>query len=56
MNNDYLMLSSNLESNRINVNLFVLIDINVIDYAFIDESFAQRYSLLCFSLFEIHTL
>jgi len=53
MNNDHLMLSDNLESNKINVNLSVLIDINVIDYAFIDDSFAQRYSLLCFSLFKI---
>ncbi len=50
------MLSDNLESNKINVNLSVLIDINVIDYAFIDDSFAQRHSLLCFSLFEICTL
>ncbi len=56
MNNDYLMLLSNLESNRINVNLFVLIDINVINYAFINDSFAQRHSLLCFSLFETCTL
>jgi len=56
MNNDHLMLSDNLESNKINVNLFVLIDINVIDYAFIDDSFAQRHFLLCFSLFEICTL
>jgi len=53
MNNDHLMLSDNLESNKINVNLSVLIDINVIDYAFIDDSFAQRHSLLCFSLSEI---
>jgi len=55
MNNDHLVLSNNLESNKINVNLSVLIDINVIDYAFIDDSFAQRHSLLCFSLFEICT-
>ena len=47
------MLSDNLESNKINVNLSVLIDINVIDYAFIDDSFAQRHFLLCFSLSEI---
>ncbi len=53
MNNDHLVLSDNLESNKINVNLSVLIDINVIDYAFIDDSFAQRHSLLCFSLSEI---
>jgi len=53
MNNDHLMLSDNLESNKINVNLSVLIDINVIDYAFIDDSFAQRHFLSCFSLFEI---
>ncbi len=39
MNNDHLMLSSNLESNKINVNLSVLININVIDYAFIDDFF-----------------
>ncbi len=50
------MLSDNLESNKINVNLSVLIDINIIDYAFIDDSFAQKYFLLCFSLFEICTL
>ncbi len=56
MNNDHLVLSDNLESNKINVNLSVLIDINVIDYAFIDDSFAQRHSLLCFSLSEICTL
>ena len=48
MNNDHLMLSNNLKSNKINVNLSVLIDINVIDYAFIDDSFAQRHFLLCF--------
>jgi len=53
MNNDHLMLSDNLESNKINVNLSVLIDINVIDYAFIDDSFAQKHFLLCFSLSEI---
>ncbi len=53
MNNDHLVLSDNLESNKINVNLSVLIDIDVIDYAFIDDSFAQRHSLLCFSLSEI---
>ncbi len=53
MNNDHLVLSDNLESNKINVNLSVLININVIDYAFIDDSFAQRHSLLCFSLSEI---
>ncbi len=47
------MLLNNLESNKINVNLSVLININIINYAFIDDSFAQRYSLLCFSLFEI---
>ncbi len=47
------MLSDNLESNKINVNLSVLIDIDIIDYAFIDDSFAQRHSLLCFSLSEI---
>ncbi len=47
------MLSDNLESNKINVNLSVLIDINVINYAFIDDSFAQRHFLLCFSLSEI---
>ncbi len=56
MNNDHLMLSDNLESNKINVNLSVLIDIDVIDYAFIDDSFAQRHSLFCFSLSEICTL
>ncbi len=56
MNNDHLVFSDNLESNKINVNLSVLIDINVIDYAFIDDSFAQRHSLLCFSLSEICTL
>ncbi len=50
------MLSDNLESNKINVNLSVLIDIDVINYAFIDDSFAQRHSLLCFSLSEICTL
>jgi len=49
MNNDHLVLSDNLESNKINVNLSVLIDINVIDYAFIDDSFAQRHFLFCFS-------
>jgi len=53
VNNDHLVLSGNLESNKINVNLSVLIDIGVIDYAFIDDSFAQRHSLLCFSLSEI---
>jgi len=53
MNNDHLMLSNNLKSNKINVNLSVLIDINVIDYAFIDDSFAQRHFLLCFFLSEI---
>ncbi len=53
MNNDHLMLSDNLESNKINVNLSVLIDIDVINYAFIDDSFAQRHFLLCFSLSEI---
>ncbi len=53
MNNDHLVLSDNLESNKINVNLSVLIDIDVIDYAFIDDSFAQRHFLLCFSLSEI---
>jgi len=47
------VLSDNLESNKINVNLSVLIDIDIIDYAFIDDSFAQRHSLLCFSLSEI---
>jgi len=31
MNNDHLVLSDNLESNKINVNLSVLIDINIID-------------------------
>jgi len=31
MNNDHFMLSDNLESNKINVNLSVLIDINVTD-------------------------
>jgi len=56
MNNDHLVFSDNLESNKINVNLSVLIDINVIDYAFIDDSFAQRHFLLCFSLSEICTL
>ncbi len=56
MNNDHLMLSDNLENNKINVNLSVLIDIDIIDYAFIDDSFAQRHSLLYFSLFEICTL
>ncbi len=55
MNNDHLVLSDNLESNKINVNLSVLIDIDVIDYAFIDDSFAQRHFLFCFSLFEICT-
>jgi len=44
------MLSDNLESNKINVNLSVLIDIDVINY---DDSFAQKHSLLCFSLSEI---
>ena len=62
MDNDHLVLSDNLESNKINVNLSVLIDIDVIDYAFIidvidyafiDDSFAQRHFLLCFSLSEI---
>ncbi len=53
MNNDHLVLSDNLESNKLNVNLSVLIDIDVIDYAFIDDSFVQRHSLLCFSLSEI---
>jgi len=47
------MLSDNLESNKINVNLSVLIDIDVIYYAFINDSFAQRHSLFCFSLSEI---
>jgi len=56
MNNDHLVLSGNLESNKINVNLSVLIDIDAIDYAFIDDSFAQRHSLSCFSLSEICTL
>jgi len=56
MNNDHLVLSDNLESNKINVNLSVLIDINIIDYAFINDSFAQRHFLLCFSLSEICTL
>jgi len=53
MDNDHLVLSDNLESNKINVNLSVLIDIDVIDYAFIDDSFAQRHFLFCFSLSEI---
>ena len=56
MDNDHLVLSGNLESNKINVNLSVLIDIGVIGYAFIDDSFAQRHSLLCFPLSEICTL
>ncbi len=56
MNNDHLVLSDNLESNKINVNLSVLIDIDVINYAFINDSFAQKHSLLCFSLSEICTL
>lgn len=50
------MLSSNLESNKITVNLPVLIDIDVSDYAFIDDSFAQKHSLSCFSLSESRTL
>jgi len=53
VNNDHLVLSDNLESNKINVNLSVLIDIDAIDYAFIDDSFAQRHFLPCFSLSEI---
>ncbi len=53
MNNDHLVLSDNLKSNKINVNLSVLIDINIINYSFIDDSFMQKHSLLCFSLFEI---
>jgi len=56
VDNDHLVLSGNLESNKINVNLSVLIDIDVTDYAFIDDSFAQRHSLPCFSLSEICTL
>ncbi len=56
MNNDHLVLSNNLESNKINVNLSVLIDIDIIDYAFIDDSFAQRHFLFYFSLSEICTL
>jgi len=56
VNNDHLVLSGNLESNKINVNLSVLIDIDATDYAFIDDSFAQRHSLLCFPLSEICTL
>ncbi len=56
VNNDHFMLSSNLESNKINVNLSVLIDIDVIDYAFIDDSFAQRHSLSYFPLFEFYIL
>jgi len=56
VNNDHLVLSGNLESNKINVNLSVLIDTGAIDYAFIDDSFAQRHSLFCFSLSEICTL
>jgi len=56
MNNDHLVLSGNLESNKINVNLSVLIDIGAIGYAFIDDSFAQRHSLSCFPLSEICTL
>jgi len=56
VNNDHLVLSGNLESNKINVNLSVLIDIGATDYAFIDDSFAQRHFLPCFSLSEICTL
>jgi len=56
VNNDDLVLSGNLESNKINVNLSVLIDTGAIGYAFIDDSFAQRHSLPCFSLSEICTL
>jgi len=56
VDNDHLVLSDNLESIKINVNLSVLIDTGVIDYAFIDDSFAQRHFLPCFSLSEICTL
>jgi len=56
VDNDHLVLSGNLESNKINVNLSVLIDTGAIDYAFIDDSFAQRHSLPCFPLSEICTL
>jgi len=56
VDNDHLVLSGNLESNKINVNLSVLIDIDATGYAFIDDSFAQRHSLLCFPLSEICTL
>jgi hypothetical protein len=50
------MLSSNLESNKIKVNLSILIDIDVIDYAFIDDSSTQKHSLFYFSLSESHIL
>jgi len=56
VDNDHLVLSGNLESNKINVNLSVLIDIDATGYAFIDDSFAQRHSLPCFPLSEICTL
>lgn len=54
-NNDHLVLSSNLKSNKITVFLSVLIDIKVIDYAFIDDFFAQQNNLFLFSLSESRT-
>ncbi len=50
------MLSSNLESNKIKVNLSILVDIDVIDYAFIDDSSTQEHSLFYFSLSESYIL
>jgi len=49
-NNDYLILSSNLKHNKVIVSLSILIDIKVIDYAFIDNFFAHQIYLPCFSL------
>jgi len=51
-NNDHLILSSNLKHNKVIVSLSVLIDIEVIDYAFIDDFFAHQIHLSCFSLSE----
>jgi len=56
MNTDDLILSSNLENNKITVHLSILIDIEATDYAFIDKSFTQQHDLSCFPLSESHSL
>jgi len=56
INIDHLILSSNLENNKIIVHLSILIDIEAIDYAFIDKFFVQQHDFSCFSLFESHFL